>query len=445
MAVARRLGLSPPRLSPGVSLSRASRASRAGRAGRASRGLTARLALSVALAVPVAGLALTQSGCAQFVENFRPVLFAKKAKENYERGVRSMKGESHLDAEKYFRYVIQNWPTSRWAAWAELGLADAAFGKEDFIGAIEAYKVFMAQHPRHEKKVDGYCAYRIGEAYYKQIPSDWFLVPPSYEKDQGPVIDAQRELTDFLDRYGRTVYADSANKLLAEVIQRLVDHELYVARFYLDRNRPRAAICRLEYVVENYPRAKRDAEVLLVLGEVYLKQATRAEELLGTGEPLYAMARAELLDYRCKGDEGKGGKKEDDDEELIRPEAPPTAEAKPESEEPAEAGAAQSAAPAQAATPKPGDKEAKVLSKEEQQKRLREMLRGLVLNARDAFLRITIEHKKDFRAQQARLYLQFIEQRYRDLPEPRPLQERRKQKPVAPAPVGDELAPMPED
>ena len=31
------------------------------------------------------------------------------------------------------------------------------------------------------------------------------------------------------------------------------------------------------------------------------------------------------------------------------------------------------------------------------------------------------------------------------LPEPRPLQERRKAKPVAPAPVGDELAPMPED
>jgi outer membrane protein assembly factor BamD len=406
-----------------------------------------RLALAAAWAPLLAGPVLVQSGCAQFVENFRPVVFAKKAKENYERGVRSMKGESHLDAEKYFRYVIQNWPTSRWAAWAELGLADAAFGKEDYIGAIEAYKVFMAQHPRHEKKTDGYCAYRIGEAYYKQIPSDWFLVPPSYEKDQGPVIDAQRELTDFLDRYGRTVYAESANKLLAEVIQRLVDHELYVARFYLDRNRPRAAICRLEYVVENYPRAKRDAEVLLLLGEVYLKQASRAEELLGSGEPLYAMARAELLDYRCKGDEGKAGKKEDDDEELIRPEAAPSAggaEAKPESES-SEPGAtsAQSAAP-----PKPGDKEAKVLSKDEQQKRLREMLRGLVLNARDAFLRITIEHKKDFRAQQARLYLQFIEQRYRDLPEPRPLQERQKQKPVAPAPApsaGDELAPMPED
>lgn len=397
------------------------------------------------------GLVLSGAGCAQLVENFRPVIYGKKAKENYERGVRSMKGESHLDAEKYFRYVIQNWPTSRWAAWAELGIADAAFGKEDFIGAIESYKIFMAQHPRHEKKVDGYCAYRIGEAYYKQIPTDWFLVPPSYEKDQGPVIDAQRELIDFLDRYGRSAYADSANRLLAEVIQRLVDHELYVARFYLDRNRPRAAICRLEHVVENFPRAKRDAEVLLLLGEVYLKQAGRAEELMLAGDGQYLLARAELLDYRCKGDDGKASKKEDED--LIRPsEAGDGSEAKPEGEkaekadEKAEANKSEPDASQAAQIRDPQEREARMLSKDERQKRLREMLRGLVLNARDAFLRITIEHKKDFRSQQARLYLQYIEQRYRDLPEPRPLQDRgKKAAPVAPKPAGDELAPMPED
>ena len=233
--------------------------------------------LQTLLRVTLLSVVLFGAGCAAFVENFRPVIYGKTAKENYEKGIRSMKGESSLDASKYFNYVRQNWPTSRWVPWAELGLADSAFGREAYIEAIDGYKTFIASHPRHPKTVDGYCAFKIGESYFKQIPSDFFIVPPSYEKDQGPVIDAQRELTSFLDRYGTSSYAEAGRKLLADVIQRLADHELYVARYYLERGRTKAAIWRLEYVVREYPRARRDAEVLLLLGQVYLKQGEPKE------------------------------------------------------------------------------------------------------------------------------------------------------------------------
>lgn len=217
-------------------------------------------------------LAASLSGCASFVENFRPVIFAKTARENYDRAIRSMKGESYLDADKYFRYIRENYPTSRFVSWAELGMADAAFGREAYIEAIDAYKGFMNAHPNHTKTRDGYCAYKVGMAYFKQIPGDWFLVPPSYEKDQGPVLDAARELCDFLDHFGASPYADDARKLFADAVQRLADHELYVARYYLEHDHPLAAIWRLEYVVTEYPGARREAEVLLLLGQVYLKQ-----------------------------------------------------------------------------------------------------------------------------------------------------------------------------
>lgn len=212
------------------------------------------------------------SGCASFIENFRPVVFGKTPKENYERGIRSMKGDSHLDAAKYFQFIRDNFPGSRYVTWAELGLADSAFGREAYLEAIDGYKAFMAAHPNHQKTRDGYCAYKVGEAFAKQIPGDWFLVPPSYEKDQGPVHDAARELCDFLDHYGSSQYNEPARKLFADVVQRLADHELYVARYYLDRGFPQAAIWRLEYVVTEYPGARRESEVLLLLGQVYLKQ-----------------------------------------------------------------------------------------------------------------------------------------------------------------------------
>jgi outer membrane protein assembly factor BamD len=213
------------------------------------------------------------SGCAAFVENFRPVLYGKTAKDNYERGMRSMKGESFLDSEKYFHYILDTYPVTRYRTWAELGVADSAYGREAYVEAIDLYKQFASSHPDHPKTKDGYCAYRVGESYYKQIPGDWFLVPPSFEKDQGPVLDAARELCDFLDHHGDSPFASNARRLFGEVVQRLADHELYVARFYLDRDKPQAAIWRLEYVVTEYPGARREAEVLLLLGQVYLKQS----------------------------------------------------------------------------------------------------------------------------------------------------------------------------
>jgi outer membrane protein assembly factor BamD len=217
------------------------------------------------------------AACASFVENIRPVIYGKTAEENFMKGMRSLKGQSWQDAEKYFKFVRQHWGFSKWATLAELRLADAAFGREAYIEAIDGYKAFMRSHPSHEFTINGYCAFRIGEAYYKQIPSDFFVLPPSYEKDQGPVHDAMRELMAFLDEYGDSPYAEKGRKMYADTIRRLADHELYVARYYLDRNKPQAAIWRLEYVVNKYPYARREPEVLLLLGQVYLKQNKPSE------------------------------------------------------------------------------------------------------------------------------------------------------------------------
>ena len=220
----------------------------------------------------LASVTLGASGCASFVENVRPVIYGKTAEDNYNRGQRSMRGEAYQDAAKYFQHVINNFALSRWATLSELGLADAAFGRESYTEAIDAYQAFMRSHPSHESTTSGYCAYRVAEAYHKQIPGDFFILPPSYEKDQGAVYDAMRSLAKFVDEYGDTKYAEKARRLYAETVRRLADHELYVARFYLDRDRPQAATWRLEYVVDKYPGARREAEVLLLLGQVYLKQ-----------------------------------------------------------------------------------------------------------------------------------------------------------------------------
>jgi outer membrane protein assembly factor BamD len=96
-------------------------------------------------------------------------------------------------------------------------------------------------------------------------------VPPAHEKDQGAVKDAMRELQAFLRTFKRSEHLPKVKKLYRKCIRKLADHELYVARFYLERDKPKATILRLETLLSRYPDAGVDPEVMLLLGQTYMK------------------------------------------------------------------------------------------------------------------------------------------------------------------------------
>ncbi len=218
-------------------------------------------------------LMFTSAGCGdggwnmfKTTPNFYPT-----AQQNYEYGLTELKGSNWLVAIQFFEHVKKNFGFSKYATLAELGLADANLGREKYTEAIEGYKQFIKAHPSNERVTDGYAPFKICQCYMKEIPSDWLLAPPAYEKDQGPVVDAMRELETFMTDYHDSPHRAQAEKYLAQAIQRIADHELYVAKFYLDRNHPYAAIGRLEHLVREYPSSKREPETLLLLGKTYMK------------------------------------------------------------------------------------------------------------------------------------------------------------------------------
>ena len=59
--------------------------------------------------------------------------------------------------------------------------------------------------------------------------------------------------------------------MLEVVTGLLARHELYVARFYLDRDNFDAAVARCEYALTNYSGLGLEPEALVLLGETYLK------------------------------------------------------------------------------------------------------------------------------------------------------------------------------
>jgi outer membrane protein assembly factor BamD len=247
-------------------------------------------------------------------DDSKPINFSLTAKQNYERGLGELKEENYTEALRYFTYVKQKFPFSKYAALAELAAADTEFERGSYQEAIDGYKSFLRLHPKHEKVEEGYVSFRIAEAYVKEMPDDWFLIPPSYEKDQSAVLDALRELNGLIDRFPNSKYVKQARDSRREVLRRLIDHEVFVARFYLHRGHPKGAILRIKEALRRYPDSGRDAELLLTLGETQLEmgQPASAKQTFLRVTPdnasIVEVKRAELfLDFikRRHGDEPK--------------------------------------------------------------------------------------------------------------------------------------------
>lgn len=271
-----------------------------------------KISMLVAAAAPV----LMGLACATADDAGKPVTYSLTAKQNYDKGLVELKDENFIEAIKFFNFVKQKFPFSKYAVLAELALADTQFARGNHQEAIDSYKTFLRLHPTHEKVEDGYVAFKICDAYVQEMPEDWFLVPPAYEKDQSPVRDALRELNDFVEKYADSKYLADAQKYRREVMRRLVEHEVYVARFYLDRSQPKAAILRLEGAIRRFPDSGREGELLLTLGQTHLQMGNpqTAKQTFGRvvkeyGTPQQAK-RAELyLDFirRRYGDAPKDG------------------------------------------------------------------------------------------------------------------------------------------
>lgn len=168
----------------------------------------------------------------------------------YEKGMQEFKEKNYLEATKFMELVRQNYPYSQYASLAELALADMAFEREDWGMAANAYQDFVKSHPSHAKA--DYAAFRVGLANYEDKPSDVFLFPPSYEKDQTPIRQSLDALQKFVTAYPRSEYMTRARDLINECRQRLAAHDRYVAGFYLKRGAWKGAAGRLLSLADNY-------------------------------------------------------------------------------------------------------------------------------------------------------------------------------------------------
>lgn len=245
--------------------------------------------------------------------------YADSARAAYDEAMEYFEDEDYLEAVKRLTTVKNKYAYSKYAALAELRIADAYYEQEKWVEAIDAYRTFAQSRPNHADVP--YALWRVGRSYFEQIPSDFFILPPVHERDPAATKDALRALDTFVERYPDHAEAPDARERILSCRRLLADQELYVARFYMRQDRPVSARGRLEVIVAQYADLPdRWSEAALRLVRVYMEIAATAP----AAEVDELNAKARQMAMRLIQDQPAATESEEARDLLATLPAPPT-------------------------------------------------------------------------------------------------------------------------
>lgn len=182
--------------------------------------------------------------------------YTEAAEELYAAAEAVFERRDYEGARSRYTQLYQEFPYSQLATMAELRVADCYFEERSYELARATYERFVQFHPTNENVP--WAAYRVAQTWVRQLPGEFFLMPPGHDRDLTQARNAYTALRSFQRVYPDTEFADEVEVDLQRVTQLLTDHEVYVGRWYLRHDNALAAARRARYVLDNYP----DAEVI---------------------------------------------------------------------------------------------------------------------------------------------------------------------------------------
>ncbi len=212
-------------------------------------------------------LLLAASGCALFG---RSEMRINTPEALYERGVEYYQKEKYTKAIETFQRVKEEYPLSKYALMAELGIADSYFSDGLFAEAEMNYSEFINLHPTNPNIP--YVIYQLGMCHYRQMLS--------IDRDPIETVRARKQFERILTQFPSSKFAPLADQKLRECRQRLAEHEFYVGHFYFKSNHYKAALKRFETVAREYSNLGLDYKVNHYIEETKRRIAREEQEKL---------------------------------------------------------------------------------------------------------------------------------------------------------------------
>lgn len=210
--------------------------------------------------------------------------YLNTAEKNYLEGEKAKAGKNYEEAVNYFEYVKNQYPYSKFAALADLAIAETYMDSEQWLQAAESYQFFVQFHPKHPKVA--WATFQIAKAYTEAIPKDYPIMPKSYEKDQGATLSAIVAWDRFLRRFPKDENVEEAKSLRQKARGLLTEQEWAIAHFYEHNKHYQGAVWRYETIFTKYPETPKAPEAIAKAITIYQTELNNPEKVKALKEHL---------------------------------------------------------------------------------------------------------------------------------------------------------------
>ncbi len=181
--------------------------------------------------------------------------------EAYEEGINELNRGDIFFAAKKFNEVELLYPQSIWAPRSTLMAAYAYYTQLFFDDAIIELERFLDKYKNHPDT--DYAYYFLAICHYNKIVDE--------KKDLGEMLKSKEYFNLLVNEFPNTDYAEDAKFKLELIEEVLASKELYLANYYLEREKWIPALNRFKNIVKNYQTTIYIEEALYRLVELNYK------------------------------------------------------------------------------------------------------------------------------------------------------------------------------
>ncbi len=196
--------------------------------------------------------------------------------EVYNQAIEEFEKGDVIYAAKKFSEVELLYPQSIWASRAVLMSAYGHFSQGYYSYAINDLERFFVKYKNHSQS--DYAYYLLALCHYNQIVDE--------KKDFNEINKSRKYFELIIDNYPNTDYALDSKFKLELILELMASKEMYLARYYTDREKWIPAINRFKIIIKEYETTIYVEEALHRLVELHYKlglidEAQKYASLLG--------------------------------------------------------------------------------------------------------------------------------------------------------------------
>ena len=194
----------------------------------------------------------------------------------YKEGLKELETGDALFAVKKFNEAELLYPQSLWAPRASLMSTYSYYSQNYYLETIRELERYFKTYPKHNRK--DYAYYLLAMSHYNQIIDE--------TKDLGPIEEAKKYFQIVVSEYPNTEYAADSEFKLEAIEEILAAKEMYLAKYYIEREKWIPAINRYKNIIDKYQTTIFIEEALHRLVEIHyriglIEESKKYANLLG--------------------------------------------------------------------------------------------------------------------------------------------------------------------